>query len=74
VKAGIAAVVLALAGLAHADEADTLESFGAKNPACAEWSDGCVICRRDAAGVARCSTPGIACQPKDVACEPRGAF
>ena len=29
-------------------------------PACAEWTDGCVVCQRTAQGPA-CSTPGIAC-------------
>jgi hypothetical protein len=27
---------------------------------CAEWTDGCVTCRRSPAGP-NCSTPGIAC-------------
>jgi len=31
-----------------------------------------VVACRDAAGVARCSTPGIACQARDIACESRG--
>ncbi len=29
-------------------------------PSCAEWTDGCVVCRRAPEGLA-CSTPGIAC-------------
>jgi hypothetical protein len=70
-KAVLAIVVLAWASFAHAGETDTLESFGAKNPACMEWNDGCATCRRDAAGLAHCSTPGIACQPRDIACVSR---
>ncbi len=31
-------------------------------PACAEWTNGCVVCRRTPEGLA-CSTPGIACSP-----------
>jgi len=46
----------------------TLRSFGAKNPACMEWSDGCATCLRDAAGAVNCSTRGIACQPQEIAC------
>jgi hypothetical protein len=30
------------------------------DPACAEWTDGCVVCQRTAQGPA-CSMPGIAC-------------
>lgn len=29
-------------------------------PACAEWTDGCIVCARTPEGLA-CSTPGIAC-------------
>jgi hypothetical protein len=53
-------------------EQASLQSFDAANPACREWSDGCAICRRDAADAGHCSTPGIACQPSAVACtDPR---
>ena len=31
-------------------------------PSCAEWTNGCVVCRRTSEGLA-CSTPGIACTP-----------
>jgi hypothetical protein len=34
----------------------------APGPSCAEWTDGCVVCRRVPEGLA-CSTPGIACTP-----------
>jgi hypothetical protein len=30
------------------------------NPACSEWTDGCVVCARRPEGLV-CSTPGIAC-------------
>jgi hypothetical protein len=36
-------------------------------PTCAEWSDGCIICQRTNQGVA-CSTPGIACVPRERHC------
>jgi hypothetical protein len=49
-------------------EAATLQDFGAKNASCVEWNDGCATCLRDAAGLAHCSTPGIACQPREIAC------
>lgn len=45
----------------------SLEAFGAKNPTCLEWNDGCTTCRRDSGGP-HCSTPGIACQPKEAVC------
>jgi hypothetical protein len=35
--------------------------------ACAEWTDGCVICLRTPHGAA-CSTPGIACVPGPARC------
>ncbi|MFY9290143.1 MAG: hypothetical protein WAP03_05545 [Methylorubrum rhodinum] len=39
----------------------------ADDPACAEWGDGCKVCRRLEAGAA-CSLPGIACTPGTMAC------
>jgi len=39
----------------------------APGPACAEWTDGCVVCRRTPEGLA-CSTPGIACVQKAPRC------
>jgi hypothetical protein len=35
--------------------------------ACAEWTDGCVLCVRTPAGPA-CSTPGIACVRGETRC------
>ena len=37
------------------------------DPACAEWSDGCHVCRRLPEGDA-CSLPGIACTPGKFTC------
>jgi hypothetical protein len=67
-----ALVGLALPSIAAADspkpeklpEAVVVQSYGEKNPACLEWSDGCVICVRGG----QCSTPGIACQPGEISC------
>ena len=42
--------------------------WGDANASCAEWTNGCIICKRDEAGSAACSTPGIACQPKAISC------
>ena len=39
----------------------------ARLPGCAEWTDRCVTCRRDA-GKITCSNIGIACQPQAVEC------
>ncbi len=39
----------------------------AEDPTCAEWSDGCRVCRRIEDGIA-CSLPGIACTPGAMAC------
>jgi hypothetical protein len=52
-------------------EEQSLEGFGVENSACVEWNDGCATCRRDAGGVAHCSTPGIACQPVGIVCKSR---
>jgi hypothetical protein len=46
-------------------------AFGDRNPACREWSDGCVVCVKTAAGKS-CSTPGIACQPGEIRCKQLG--
>ena len=31
-----------------------------REPSCAEWTDGCIVCQRTEQGIA-CSTPGTAC-------------
>ena len=38
-------------------------------PNCSRWTDGCVNCSRDGKDDEPvCSNPGIACQPKAIAC------
>lgn len=44
-------------------EQQAVQAWGRDNPDCAEWSDACVVCTKEA-----CSTPGIACTPKETAC------
>jgi hypothetical protein len=46
----------------------SVPAYGDKNAACREWSDGCAVCTRAADGP-QCSTPGIACQPAEIACQ-----
>ena len=74
------AACLCLAGLARADDLPevptsapegapaTVFSFGRDNPTCGEWSNGCQVCTRPAAGEMQCSTPGIACTPGPPVC------
>jgi hypothetical protein len=42
-------------------------AFGDDHPDCAEWTDRCIVCMRDADGPA-CSLPGIACVPAEANC------
>jgi hypothetical protein len=69
-----AALVLAFAVVAShpslaqdAPSAETrkpIQAYGADHPACREWTDGCVVCRRGAEeGEPACSLAGIACAP-----------
>ena len=67
------AIVLGTVALAHVlTEArptgppSTPASFD-KEPTCAEWTDGCIVCQRTDAGLA-CSTPGITCVPGERQC------
>ena len=46
----------------------TVFSFGRDNPTCGEWTNGCQVCTRPAAGEMQCSTPGIACTPGPPVC------
>ena len=74
------AACLCLAGLARADDLPevptsapegapaTVFSFGRDNPTCGEWTNGCQVCTRPAAGEMQCSTPGIACTPGPPVC------
>lgn len=65
VAALVAATVL-LGGLLP-DRAVRVAASPADDPACAEWGDGCRVCRRLAEGAA-CSLPGIACTPGALQC------
>lgn len=76
------AACLCLAGLARAADLPeppasapapegapaTVFSFGRDNPTCGEWTNGCQVCNRSAAGEMQCSTPGIACTPGPPVC------
>jgi len=42
---------------------EPIHRYGAHNPKCLEWTDGCVVCTKDG-----CSNTGIACQPKEISC------
>jgi hypothetical protein len=41
-----------------------MQRYGADHPNCLGWTDGCSICTPKA-----CSTPGIACTPRETVCE-----
>ena len=45
-----------------------IQAYGRQNPACLEWTDGCVLCV-SSEGRAQCSTPGIACLPAGLTCK-----
>jgi hypothetical protein len=68
-----AVLVLGTVTLAHVlpgakpvDAPSTPAAFEGE-PTCAEWGDGCIVCQRTNAGLA-CSTPGIACMPRERQC------
>jgi hypothetical protein len=42
-------------------------AFGEDHADCAEWTDRCIVCKREADGPA-CSLSGIACVPTTPAC------
>ncbi len=44
-------------------------AYGAAHPECLEWTDSCRVCLRSPDGRVGCSTPGIACQPKEIVCK-----
>lgn len=46
----------------------SIQAYGSQNPACLEWTNGCVICVRGSSH-ASCSTPGIACTPAGLTCK-----
>ena len=47
----------------------SVQGYGRQNPACATWTDGCVLCIADDDGQGQCSTPGIACTPHGLTCK-----
>jgi hypothetical protein len=47
----------------------SIQGYGSQNTSCLEWTNGCVLCSNGADGHARCSTPGIACQPAGITCK-----
>ena len=71
----VLAAVLVLGTVALAHLLPTAEPSGPPStpaafegePTCAEWSDGCIVCQRTNGSVA-CSTPGIACVPRERQC------
>ena len=46
-------------------------AFNPPDATCIEWTDGCRVCVKPAAGDATCSNPGIACTPRAVSCSRR---
>jgi hypothetical protein len=48
--------------------ASSIQAYGRQNPACTEWTDGCVVCTATG-GRSHCSTPGIACTPAGLTCK-----
>jgi hypothetical protein len=77
----LAALVVACASTARADEptaaalpnapAAIVHAYGEYSADCLEWTDSCTICRRTENSETACSTPGIACQPREIACSVR---
>jgi hypothetical protein len=45
-----------------------MQHFGVDHPNCLGWTDGCVICTPKG-----CSTPGIACTPREPVCTAEAA-
>ncbi|MBM6578608.1 hypothetical protein ILT44_00320 [Microvirga sp. BT689] len=68
ISIAIALLVVTFAIIAGAGlEPQAPAQGSAPGPSCAEWTDGCVVCRRVPEGLA-CSTPGIACTPSAPRC------
>ena len=67
---GLVLGTVALAHLLPAEKTSGPPSTPAsfeREPTCAEWTDGCIVCQRTEQGLA-CSTPGIACVPSQQQC------
>lgn len=45
-----------------------VQVFGEGNPNCAEWTDGCIVCKRQDDRTVACSMVGVACLPAEPAC------
>jgi len=45
-----------------------VQVFGEDNPKCAEWTDGCIVCKRQDDRSVACSMVGVACLPAEPAC------
>jgi len=56
------------ASMAAAAEEKPTQAYGEDHPACQEWTDGCLVCARQADGAAACSMVGAACLPAAVSC------
>lgn len=69
--AAAGAVLLALIVAAVLSVSPVRPVAGDPGAGCAEWTDGCVVCRRTDDGRA-CSMPGIACVQGPVRCLTRG--
>jgi hypothetical protein len=54
---------------AGAAEEPGIQAYGDLHPSCLEWSDGCMVCRRDEGPAPACSTPGLSCQPHAIGCD-----
>ena len=66
--AAVVVVTIALAALLPAHKgAPSTAGLADRDPACAEWTDGCIVCQRTPQGPA-CSTPGIACVRQAAEC------
>ena len=63
---GTVALAHVLPGVKSAASPSTPASFD-REPTCAEWTDGCIVCQRRGTGTA-CSMPGIACVPQERQC------
>ena len=54
-------------------EPGTLAEAMSREPACRERTNGCEVCIAAGTAVARCSLPGIACQPEGWRCVREGS-
>ncbi|MEZ0169480.1 hypothetical protein [Microvirga sp. TS319] len=63
----VTVLALLVGALAGSQASSRASGQAASEPACSEWTNGCIVCARTAQGFA-CSTPGIACIPKTPHC------